>query len=104
MSAIPLRQEQAQYAPKLCILEINNTGNTLDVYGDRLSSQGYSVVSASNFEDGLKSAQAIDPVLIVVYDDPSTNVDAIEWLQIQHGTSAKLAMTPLLVLAESSRL
>jgi uncharacterized small protein (DUF1192 family) len=39
-----------------------------------------------------------------VYDDPSTNIDAIEWLKVQHNSSAKLAMTPLLVLAESNRL
>jgi len=103
MSAIPLRQNQQQLQP-LCILEVCNTGNTLDLYSDRLSLQGYEVMSASNYDDAIRVAHECKPVLIVAYDDPATNIDAIEWLKRQHtDKSAELAMTPLLILADSNR-
>src|SRR5688572_27844038 len=99
MSAIPLRSEKMPDTEKLVILELCNTGNTLDLYSDRLSSQGYAVLSANNYQDGLTLARQYEPALIVVYDQPDTSIDSVEWLQLQHSDiKPQLAMTPLLIL------
>ncbi|HLY27152.1 MAG TPA: hypothetical protein VKQ72_12480 [Aggregatilineales bacterium] len=104
MSAIPIRQPR-QDVQRTYILEISNTGNLLDLYGDRLTSQGYEVLTATNYSDALKLARQHKPCIIIVYDDPTTNVDALRWLEIQHTDSqAQLAMIPLLVLADATRL
>jgi response regulator RpfG family c-di-GMP phosphodiesterase len=104
MSAIPLRSEKLPEEEKLVVLELCNTGNTLDLYSDRLSSQGYSVLSANSYQDALRLAREYEPALIVVYDQPDTNIDAVEWLQIQHtDLKPQLAMTPLRVLADAVR-
>ena len=101
MTVIPLRQD----APKSCILELYNTDYTLNPYSDRLTSQGYEVFHASNYEDGIRLAHDCNPVLVVVHDDPNANVDAVRWLELQHYDRApQLAMTPLMVLADASRL
>ena len=103
MSAIPLRKPQPDAEP-ICILEVCNTGNTLDLYSDRLSSLGYAVVSAGNYADALKLAHQCDPALVVVYDDPATNIDAVRWIELQHmDSSPRLSMTPILILADASR-
>jgi len=104
MSAIPIRQPLHD-AVRPYILEISNTGNILDLYGDRLTSQGYEVLTATNYADALKLARQFKPYIILVYDDPSTNVDALRWLEMQHSDSvAQLAMTPLVILADATRL
>ncbi len=101
MSAIPLRQE----APKTCILKLYNTDYTLDPYADRLISQGYEVVNASTYDEALLAAHRCHPALIVVYDDPTTDVDAVRWLEMQHSDRESwMAMTPLLILADASRI
>ena len=103
MSAIPLRAVP-QNITNTCILEMSNTGHTLDLYGDRLSSQGYDIVSANNYAEGLKLAHECRPVLVVVYDDPATNIDAVRWLELQHADrDPQLVMTPLLILADATR-
>jgi hypothetical protein len=90
MAAIPIRSED----PKTCILELCNTAYPLDPYSDRLTSQGYEVVSANNYDDALKLAHQCNPALVVVYDDPDGKVDAIRWLEMQHSDGvADLAMT-----------
>ncbi len=100
MTAIPLRQE----TPKSCILELYNTDYALNPYSDRLTSQGYDVVHASTYEDAINLAHECRPVLIVVHDDLNANVDAVHWLEMQHRDRVgQLAMTPLLVLADASR-
>ncbi|MCC7449313.1 MAG: hypothetical protein IT324_17985 [Anaerolineae bacterium] len=100
MSAIPFRQE----APKTCILELYNTDFTLDPFSDRLMSQGYEVVTTHNYEDALQAAHQCYPALVVVYDNPANNIDAVRWLEIQHRDRLpQLAMTPLLVLADATR-
>jgi hypothetical protein len=100
MSAIPLRQE----APRTCILELCNTDYTLDPYSDRLTSQGYEVVSATNYDDAMKLAHQCFPALVVVYDNPETKVDAVQWLEMQHtDRQSWLALTPLLILADAAR-
>ena len=101
MSAIPLRQE----APKTCILKLYNADYTLDPYADRLISQGYEVVNVQDYAEALDAAHRCHPALIVVYDDPSTDVDAVRWLEMQHtDREAWMAMTPLLILADSARI
>ena len=103
MSAIPLRNPQPDTAG-LCILELCNTGNTLDLYSDRLSSLGYDVVTANSYANAQKMAHQCHPSLVLVYDDPTTNIDAIHWVEMQHmDNNAQLAMTPLLILADASR-
>jgi len=103
MSAIPFRP-MPKNIPNTFILELCNTGNTLDLYGDRLTSQGYEVVSTNNYTDGLRLAHEYRPALVVVYDDPATNIDAVRWLELQHSDhDAKLVMTPLLILADPNR-
>ncbi len=100
MAAIPLRQE----APKMCILKLYNADYTLDPYADRLISQGYEVVNAHHYDEALSEAHRCHPALIVVYDDPATDVDAVHWLEMQHmDREAWMAMTPLLILADASR-
>ncbi len=100
MAAIPLRQE----APKTCILKLYNADYTLDPYADRLMSQGYEVVNARSYDEALEAAHRCHPALIVVYDDPATDVDAVHWLEMQHmDREAWMAMTPLLILADASR-
>ncbi len=100
MSAIPLRQE----APKTCILKLYNADYTLDPYTDRLVSQGYEVVNVHQYDEALLAAHRCHPALIVVYDDPATDVDAVHWLEIQHtDRESWMAMTPLLILADASR-
>jgi len=102
MSAIPIRREQQE--TEFCILEVCNTGNTLDPYSDRLKLQGYEVISASNYEEALRDARDCHPVLVVVYDEPDKGIDGIRWLEIQHtDRDPQLAMTPLLILADQSR-
>jgi DNA-binding response OmpR family regulator len=100
MSAIPLRQE----ASGTCILKLYNADYALDPFSDRLTSQGYEVVNVHNYEDALEEAHRSHPALIVVYDDPDTDIDAVRWLEMQHtDRNAWMAMTPLLILADSSR-
>ncbi|MEP7289018.1 MAG: hypothetical protein ABI947_24960 [Chloroflexota bacterium] len=104
MSAIPLRLEQ-RGTEKISILELCNTSNTLDVYSDRLSSLGYEVISADNYTDAIKLARQYQPEMIVVYDDPATGIDAFKWIEMQHTDRlARLAVTPLLILADHSRI
>jgi hypothetical protein len=100
MSVIPLRQD----APRTCILELYNTDYTLNPYSDRLTSQGYEVVHASSYEDGIRLAHECNPALVVVHDDPNANVDAVRWLELQHyDPMAQLAITPLMILADAAR-
>ncbi len=110
MSAISIRQAHhdepeshiSQDATR--ILELCNTGTTLDLYSDRLTSNGYQVVSAYNYDEALNMAHEQRPALILVYDDPSTNIDAVRWLELQHSDRMpQLAMTPLLILADAAR-
>src|SRR5205085_5157312 len=68
-----------------------------------LKSQGLEVVSANNYDEALKLAHECRPALVVVYDNPEGNVDAIHWLEMQHTDQPDLAMTPLLILADANR-
>src|SRR5258706_3698828 len=103
MSAMPLRKPQPD-AERICILELCNTGNTLDLYSDRLSSLGYEVVSTTNYDEAVKLAHQCHPSLVVVYDDPATNIDAVRWIEMQHmDSNPQLAMIPILILADASR-
>jgi hypothetical protein len=103
MSAIPLRKPQPD-VERICILELCNVGNTLDLYSDRLVSLGYEVVSANNYADAVKLVHQCEPALVVVYDDPATNIDAVRWIETQHmDNDPKWAMIPILILADAAR-
>ena len=100
MTAIPLRQQ----APRTCILELDNSDYALNPYSDRLTSQGFEVIRARNYDEALRVAHDCGPVLIFVHDDPAANIDAVRWLETQHTDRASwLAMTPLMILADASR-
>src|SRR5258708_3030191 len=101
MSALLARQSDPFRA---VILEIVNTGHTLDPYSDRLQSQGLEVISPNNYADALKIAHTYWRVLVVIYEAPETKIDARTWIEIQHtDRMLRLATTPLLVLADASR-
>ncbi|SRR5260221_1821773 len=100
-AALQLRSHE----PRPLIVKLYNTDYALDPYGDRLISQGYDVMNASTYADALKLVRQYAPALILVYDDPEANVDAIRWLQLQHEDRvARLAMIPLLILADAERI
>ncbi len=101
MSAIPIRQE----APKPRILKLFNTTYTLDPYHDRLVSQGYDVLEATSYADAVELAHNTFPELVLVYDDPEAGIDAVRWIELQHGDRfGWMATTPLLILADSGRI
>lgn len=87
------------------VVKVDATHYPMDVFGDRLISEGFQVVKASSLKEGLKLARRCKPDLVVTIDDSEAGVDSIEWLELQHSdTEASLAMTPLLILAENLRL
>lgn len=101
MSAIPLRQEANHHT----ILKLYNTPYALDPYRDRLTSQGYDVLDGSNYRESIALAHRHHPHLFLVYDDPESGIDALEWIALQHWDRfGWMATTPLLILADSSRL
>jgi DNA-binding response OmpR family regulator len=101
MTAIPLRHEAPEAT---CILELDNSDYTLNPYSDRLTSQGYEVIHARNYDEALKLAHECGPALILVHDDLEANVDAVRWLEMQHMDRASwLATTPLMILADAAR-
>src|SRR5438477_17310 len=101
MSAIPIRQE----APKTLFLELCNADLTLDTYQDRLTSQGYEVISTKGYDEAIQLARMYLPALVIVYDDPTTSIDAVKWIELQHSDrAAQLAMIPILILADANRM
>jgi hypothetical protein len=106
MSAVAVRAlPPAATKPKTLLLELSNADLTLDPFQDRLISQGYEVITAKSYDAALKLARSESPSIIIVYDDPVTGIDAVQWLNLQHyDRISRLAMTPLLILADISRL
>jgi ABC-type Na+ transport system ATPase subunit NatA len=101
MSAVPIRQ----HANQPCILKLYNTAYTLDPYHDRLTSQGFDVYETKSYKDALDMAPKLKPCMILVYDDPASDVDAVKWIELQHmAKDSHTAITPLLILADSSRM
>lgn len=87
------------------VVKVDATHYPMDVFGDRLISEGFQVVKAASLAEGIKLARRCKPDLVVAIDDAESGVDAIEWLEMQHSDNeAALAMTPLLILADHSRL
>jgi chemotaxis response regulator CheB len=87
------------------VVKVDATHYPMDVFGDRLISEGFQVVKASSLKEGLKLVRRCKPDLVVTIDDSEAGVDSIEWLELQHSDSeASLVMTPLLILAENVRL
>lgn len=103
MSAVPLRQEIPE-KEKQRILKLFNVPFTLDPYHDRLISQGYEVFNGTSYDELIAIANQHRPVLFIVYDDPDSGVDALEWLRRQHTDRfGWMATTPLLILADAAR-
>lgn len=102
MSAVLVAQQDAL---RTIIIQLYNNTYALDPYGDRLHSQGYDVINTTNYANALKAAHEFNPALIVVHDDPDKGVDAVHWIEMQHTDRvAALAMTPMIILADASRL
>jgi CheY-like chemotaxis protein len=90
--------------PRPLVIKVDATHYPLDVFSDRLVSEGFQVVKAASLKEGIKLARRCKPDLVVAVDDPATGIDAAEWLELQHSDNeVTLAMTPLLILAESNR-
>ena len=102
MSAIRVPQPSAFRA---VIIKLYHNNYTLDPYSDRLYSHDYDVINTTNYANTLKAAHEYKPGLIIVHDDPAASVDALEWLRMQHmDRDARLAMVPLIILANPPRL
>lgn len=101
MSAIPLSYVETRHA---LIVKLFNNNYALDPYSDRLHSQGYEVINTTSYSAALEMAHEYSPALIIVQDDPASNVDAVRWIELQHmDRVSALAMTPIIILADAAR-
>ncbi|MBX3064308.1 MAG: hypothetical protein U0528_03395 [Anaerolineae bacterium] len=99
------RDAGSSFSPSGRILKVYKPSSTLDPYHDRLASIGYDVIEADSYDQGIELAHQHHPDLIVAYDDPETGFDALLWLEKQHNDRFSwLATTPLMILADVSRL
>ena len=107
MYAMPMLQPQVSPQTALSravIVKLHHNLYALDLYSDRLHTQGYTVITADNYQNTLDAVHRYHPALIIVHDDPSSDVDAAHWLEMQHTDRvAALTMTPLIILADSER-
>ena len=107
MCAMPMLQPQVLPQTALSravIVKLHHNMYALDLYTDRLHTQGYTVITADNYKNTLDAVYRYRPALIIVHDDPASDVDAVKWLEMQHTDRiAALAMTPLIILADSHR-
>lgn len=107
MCAMPMLQAPPSPQTALnraVIVKLHHNLYALDLYSDRLQTQGYSVVSADSYAAMLDAVHRNRPALIIVHDDPAAGVDAVHWLELQHNDRvAALAMTPLIILADAER-
>lgn len=91
--------------PRPLVVKVDATHHTSDVYSENFISAGFQVVRAMSVKEGIKLARRCKPDLIVTLDDPKHGIDAAEWLRVQHSdTEARLAMTPLIILAANRNL
>jgi CheY-like chemotaxis protein len=89
-------------APRQTILKVDHSRALLDRWRDWLVDGGYHVIRARSFKDGVRLARRVHPNVIIVMDDPKNDLDAIEWLELQHADADPvLAMTPLLIIADA---
>ena len=103
--AIPAKPAPQSAKGRLVIVKLHHNQYALDLYADRLTAQGYSVITTSTYADALDAAHRYHPVLIIVHDDLESDIDAVRWLEIQHTDRVPaLAMTPLIMLADSDRI
>jgi len=107
MCAMPMLQPQVSPKAALSravIVKLHHNLYALDLYTDRLHTQGYTVITADNYQNTLDVVHRYQPALIIVHDDPASDVDAVHWLELQHTDRiAALTMTPLIILADSER-
>lgn len=109
MAALPFRappELRPIAQPRIIsILEVNKTAYTLDPYADRLNASGFVVTVADSIDKGLQTARDLYPGVIVVYDDPQSGLDALDWIKAQHyARESWLATLPLIVLADAARM
>ncbi|MHB8624707.1 MAG: PleD family two-component system response regulator [Aggregatilineales bacterium] len=103
-TSVPVKPATQSVTGKLIIVKLHHNQYALDLYADRLTAQGYDVITTSTYADALDAAHRYHPALIIVHDDPEAQVDAVRWLEIQHTDRVPaLAMTPLIMLADSAR-
>src|SRR5579859_8183970 len=88
----------------LIIVKLHHNLYALDLYADRLSAQGYSVMTVPTYDEALELVHRYHPALIIVHDDPDLQIDAVQWLEMQHTDRLPwLAMIPLIILADGGR-
>jgi hypothetical protein len=103
-TSIPVKPATQPGTGKLIIVKLHHNLYALDLYADRLSTQGYEVITAPTYDEALEAVHHHHPALIIVHDDPDKQVDAVRWLEIQHtDRSSALAMIPLIILADNAR-
>ncbi len=90
--------------PRPLIIKVDATRYRQDKFTDRLIEAGYQVVKAKTIKDGIKLARRSKPSLIIAVDNPEAGIKADTWLEIQHSdVEPTLALTPLLIVADSQR-
>lgn len=90
--------------PRPLIIKIDAAHHRLDSITGWLIENGFQVVKAASIKEGIKLARRSKPTLIVAIDNPKAGLDAAHWLEIQHSdTESTLAMTPLLIVADTHR-
>lgn len=69
-----------------------------------LSAAGFQVINAVTIKEGVKLGERATPQLIIAVDNLRSGIDAEQWLLEQHnGQSSRLAMIPLIMLADRRR-
>lgn len=90
--------------PRPLVIKLDAKHYRLDTYNEGLIAQGYQVVRGASLKEGIKLARRVHPDVIITFDNPRANLDAKDWLDIQHSDlEAPLAMIPLLIVAEHRR-
>lgn len=90
--------------PRPLIVKVDAAHHRLDTITNWFIDNGFQVVKAASIKEGIKLARRSKPTLIVAVDNPKAGLDAAHWLETQHSDSeSALAMTPLLIIAETTR-
>ena len=86
------------------IVKVDAFHYRMDLVANQLIEAGFQLVRASTVKEGIRLARRCKPVLILTIDNPRAGIDGAHWLEVQHSDSeVSLAMTPLLILAETGR-
>jgi len=100
----PATTQTVIHPRQVVIVKLLHTSFALDLYSDRLTTQGYAVLNMTSYSAAIETARRYRPAVIVVHDDPAEGIDAARWIELQHTDQvAALAMTPLIILASPAR-